>query len=86
MAEMGLIPAGAYKNKEYFGSKVDTTGVKEVFADLLFDPQTSGGLLYAVEAKYGDEIIKALSESRSDTKVAVIGQVVPKKEKLIYVR
>ena len=86
LAEMGMIPAGAYKNKEYFGSKVDTTGVKEVFADLLFDPQTSGGLMYAVEAKYGDDIIKALRESGLATKVAVIGQVVPKKEKLIYVR
>ena len=86
LAEMGMIPAGAYKNKEYFGSKVDATGVKEVFADLLFDPQTSGGLMYAVEAKYGDDIIKVLRESGLATKVAVIGQVVPKKEKLIYVR
>ena len=60
--------------------------VKEVFADLLFDPQTSGGLMYAVEAKYGDDIIKVLRESGLATKVAVIGQVVPKKEKLIYVR
>lgn len=86
LAEMGMIPAGAYKNKGYFDSKVDTTAVKEVFADLLFDPQTSGGLMYAVEAKYGDDIIKALRESGLATKVAVIGQVVPKKEKLIYVR
>ena len=86
LAEMGMIPAGAYKNKEYFGSKVDATGVKEVFADLLFDPQTSGGLMYAVEAKYGDDIIKALRESGLATEVAVIGQVVPKREKLIYVR
>ena len=42
--------------------------------------------MYAVEAKYGDDIIKALRESGLATKVAVIGQVVPKKEKLIYVR
>lgn len=86
LAEMGLIPAGAYKNKEYFGSKVDTAGVKEVIGDLLFDPQTSGGLMYAVEAKYGDEITDALKKSGLATEVAVIGKVVPKKEKLIYVR
>ena len=42
--------------------------------------------LHAVEAKYGDDIIKVLRESGLATKVAVIGQVVPKKEKLIYVR
>ena len=86
LAEMGMIPEGAYKNKKYFYSKVDLSGVKEVYGDLLFDPQTSGGLLYAVEAKYGDEIIKALKGSSLATEVAIIGKVVPKKEKLIYVR
>ena len=86
LAEMGMIPEGAYKNKKYFGSKVDLSGVKEVYGDLLFDPQTSGGLLYAVEAKYGEEIIKALKGSSLATEVAIIGKVVPKKEKLIYVR
>lgn len=86
LAEMGMIPEGAYKNKKYFDSKVDLSGVKEVYGDLLFDPQTSGGLLYAVEAKYGEEIIKALKGSSLATEVAIIGKVVPKKEKLIYVR
>lgn len=86
LAEMGMIPEGAYKNKKYFDSKVDLSGVKEVYGDLLFDPQTSGGLLYAVEAKYGEEIIKALKGSSLATEVAIIGRVVPKKEKLIYVR
>ena len=86
LAEMGMIPEGAYKNKKYFDSKVGLSGVKEVYGDLLFDPQTSGGLLYAVEAKYGEEIIKALKGSSLATEVAVIGKVVPKKEKLIYVR
>ena len=86
LAEMGMIPEGAYKNKKYFDSKVGLSGVKEVYGDLLFDPQTSGGLLYAVEAKYGEEIIKALKGSSLATEVAIIGKVVPKKEKLIYVR
>ena len=86
LAEMGMIPEGAYKNKKYFDSKVDLSGVKEEYGDLLFDPQTSGGLLYAVEAKYGEEIIKALKGSSLATEVAIIGKVVPKKEKLIYVR
>ena len=86
LAEMGMIPEGAYKNKKYFDSKVDLSGVKEVYGDLLFDPQTSGGLLYAVEAKYGEEIIKALKGSSLATEVAIIGKVVPKKEKLICVR
>ncbi len=85
-AEMGIVPEGTYKNKGYFGKKVDLSGVEEVYADLLFDPQTSGGLLYAVEAKYGEDIIKAFRNSGLATEVAIIGQAVPKSEKLIYVR
>lgn len=85
LAEMGLIPAGAYKNKEYFGKKVELSKVDAVYADLLFDPQTSGGLLYAIEGKYGEEALKALKDNLQ-TEVAIIGQVVKRKEKIIYVR
>lgn len=85
LAEMGLIPAGTYKNKDYFGNKVDLTGAKEVYGDLLFDPQTSGGLMYAVEAKYGEDALEVLNKNLQ-TEVAIIGQVVKRKEKIIYVR
>ena len=44
-AKMGLVPAGAYKNRGYSMNKVETGGVEEHYIDLLYDPQTSGGLL-----------------------------------------
>ena len=44
-AKMGLVPAGAYKNRGYSQMKVDMGNVEEHFIDLLYDPQTSGGLL-----------------------------------------
>ena len=47
-AKMGLVPAGAYKNRGYSIDKVDTGSVEEHYLDLLYDPQTSGGLLIAV--------------------------------------
>lgn len=47
-AKMGLIPAGAYKNRGYSIGKVDTGAVEEHYLDLLYDPQTSGGLLISV--------------------------------------
>ncbi len=49
MADMGLIPAGAYRNRELYAPRID--GLEELplkVQDLLFDPQTSGGLLVAV--------------------------------------
>ena len=47
-AKMGLVPGGAYRNKNFRSHMVDFCGVDEVTIDLLFDPQTSGGLLMAV--------------------------------------
>ena len=47
-AKMGLVPAGAYKNRGYSGKQVDMSQVEEHYVDLLYDPQTSGGLLISV--------------------------------------
>ena len=46
---MGFFPAGAYTNKQFFDHSVwMAEGVDPILADLLFDPQTSGGLLISV--------------------------------------
>lgn len=82
-AKMGLVPAGAYKNREHTGALVDMSGVEEHFIDLLYDPQTSGGLLISVAPEYVGDIMKAFEEKGMDTKVSVIGKVTEKGEKLI---
>ena len=49
MADMGFIPAGAYRNRDYAEGKVAVAGgVSRAMMDVLYDPQTSGGLLIAV--------------------------------------
>ena len=61
MSGMGLIPAGSYRNKEHSGSKVINGSEMGIFAeDLVFDPQTSGGLLIAIPAVYEAELLKQL--------------------------
>lgn len=63
MAEMGLIPAGAYRNRDYFGAKILLDPqVAESAADLLFDPQTSGGLLFSVAPSDAGELLGRLRE------------------------
>ncbi len=43
---MGLLPAGAHKNKSFFAPHICVDkGTDRVRSDLMFDPQTSGGLL-----------------------------------------
>ena len=82
-AKMGLVPAGAYRNRGYSQGKVDSERVEEHFVDLLYDPQTSGGLLLSVEAKYVEAIMEAFEQKHMDTTVSIIGRVTEKSDKLI---
>ncbi len=63
-AEMGLIPGGMYRNRDYFKNKVDVQGeLSEALQDLLYDPQTSGGLLFSVPPEVVEEVMKRLSNT-----------------------
>ena len=65
-ASMGLIPAGAYTNRDYLKDKVDIApGVDSTLADLLFSPETAGGLLIAVEAGRGELLRQKLKDRGS---------------------
>ena len=82
-AKMGLVPAGAYKNRGYSIKKVDTGSVEECYLDLLYDPQTSGGLLISVSPEEYDAMMRDFKAANMDTTVSVIGKVSPKSDKLI---
>lgn len=82
-AKMGLVPAGAYNNREYSGALVDTGEVEEYYTDLFYDPQTSGGLLFSIPQNQAKGFIEALDKQGMDTRFAVIGQVIEKQDKLI---
>lgn len=82
-AKMGLVPAGAYKNRGYSEMKVEMSRIEEHFIDLLYDPQTSGGLLLSVEPQYVEAIMEEFEKKRLDTKVSIIGTVSEKSDKLI---
>jgi selenide,water dikinase len=84
-ASLGLIPAGAYKNKEFRETMVHfETGVDRSMQDVLFDPQTSGGLLIAVNGTQGVDLVKALREAGID-EAAEIGEVLGRHEEKIQV-
>ncbi len=84
LAEMGLVPAGAYNNMAYFEGKTHYSNVAEAYKDLFFDPQTSGGLLISVNENDADKIMDELKNKGLDTKFAIIGRVVEKRDKYIY--
>lgn len=80
LAELGIIPAGAYRNMDHVGPHLRQQDTAErALADLCADPQTSGGLLAAVPAQEAEALLENL---RKHTEcAAVIGSVEPKGEK-----
>jgi selenide,water dikinase len=82
---MGLIPSGAYNNRNFRGTFVDFgVDVATKVQDLLFDPQTSGGLLIAVAATASEKLVTAL-KARGIESAAIVGEVVAEPAEKIVV-
>jgi selenide,water dikinase len=63
-AQQGNFPSGSANNQAYYSSKIDfQDGMDEIAKMLLFDAQTSGGLLIMVPDKSWDEMLKKCNES-----------------------
>jgi selenide,water dikinase len=73
-AEKGIFPGGAFDNKKHFGEAVTLAKTMDEPAEmLLFDPQTSGGLLLGVPQEKLDFFKKRAEELNQP--VWVIGEV-----------
>ncbi len=84
MAEMGLLPAGAYTNKQYLENKVAYGGgVARVTRDLLVDPQTSGGLLVSVPEKDAGELLRQLQDELPWARM--VGEVTEQRQNAVLV-
>ena len=83
-AEMGLIPAGAYSNRNYVGNDVYINkDLSKNIEDVLFDPQTSGGLLISIPKNKADKLMEELKTTPTD--FAIIGEVYEKEEYYVVV-
>ena len=77
MAEMGIIPAGAYRNMDHVKPHLSIAeGVQQALIDLAADPQTSGGLLVALPPEEAEKLLEDLREFAPRS--AIIGTVLPR--------
>ena len=75
LAKMGVLPEGMYRNRAFAESFVDMGDTPLYQQDVLFDPQTSGGLLAAVHPEDSEAL---LAELRTCVPSAQrIGEVLP---------
>lgn len=83
-ARLGILPEGMYRNRAYAEHAVDAGNTELAVCDLLFDPQTSGGLLAAVPESDADAVFHALKEHVPCAQR--VGRIIPKREKAIYLQ
>jgi selenide,water dikinase len=77
-AAMGMIPGGLHRNRDFRQHMVDMgANVPQYLQDILYDPQTSGGLLIAVPESKAPRLLKDLG-ARGVPTAAIIGEVVDK--------
>jgi len=80
----GMIPGGLKNNRDFLGDCVTFDArVSEENRALLYDPQTSGGLLIAIDPAAAQQALKALQEN--GVSAAKIGTVRPKTTSLLRV-
>jgi selenide,water dikinase len=83
-AREGHLPGGLLNNREFVSHCVEfADAVPEEFRNLLYDPQTSGGLLVAIAANSSAAAVAALAQRGVDART--IGRVVAKRSPLIRV-
>ena len=59
-ARDGILPAGMYRNRHYAEAAVDPGSTELAVQDMLYDPQTSGGLLIAAAPEDADALLREL--------------------------
>lgn len=82
LAGMGLVPAGAYRNREYAEPHVQLCReIPLALQDIFYDPQTSGGLLFAIAPEAAGACLAELQASIPQA--AQIGYVTAMQESFI---
>jgi selenide,water dikinase len=86
LIDMGMVPGGTYRNRDYRIAMIEQAeDVPDYFMHILFDPQTSGGLLIAVQGDEAEKLLEKVHEA-GVAEAAVIGEIVAKPAGKIVVR
>lgn len=88
LAREGIVPAGAYANRDYTGcsvGEIDENSPAELArTDIMFDPQTSGGLLISIPEKEAMQLLSRLCDEIPHA--AIVGYVEKYRDKPIFIK
>jgi selenide,water dikinase len=75
LARVGILPEGMYRNRAFAEAGVDAGDVELARQDLLYDPQTAGGLLMAVDPADADPLLAELRDCvPSAQRIGTVGE------------
>jgi selenide, water dikinase len=84
-ARQGFLPGGLHRNREFIGGCVEfDAAIPEDVRNLLFDPQTAGGLFFSVAPESAPELVGALRDA--GVQCSEIGEVISKSHPLMRVQ
>lgn len=79
LAEMGILPEGMYRNREFAKNRVyNKVGIDLATEDIFYDPQTSGGLLISVPERESSKLLSMLKDNVPCAEI--VGQVLKRQE------
>jgi selenide,water dikinase len=79
------LTAAGQRNRNRVEKLVDVSALPFATQELIFDPQTSGGLLIAVSPNEAEELVRRIRVV-GDVSAAIIGEIAPRAEGLIVFR
>lgn len=77
LSRLGVLPAGVYRNRHFAEEWVEPGKTELAVQDLLYDPQTSGGLMMAVHPEDAPALLEELRQDNRVPAPQLVGQVAP---------
>jgi selenide,water dikinase len=74
--EMGVVPGGLHRNRQYRAKMIEVDpACPDWIVDILFDPQTAGGLIIALPELQAEILMKKM-HSQGIIEAAIVGEVI----------
>jgi selenide,water dikinase len=80
-----LLTAAGQRNRNRVEKTVDVSALPFATQELMFDPQTSGGLLIAASPDDAENLVRRIKDA-GDEDAAIIGEIIPRRDKVIQFR
>jgi selenide,water dikinase len=78
LVEKGIVPGGLERNRQYRSKLIEADpSCPDWMVDIMFDPQTAGGLLIALPEKQAEALIGRM-HSEGIAEAAIVGEIISK--------